>query len=301
MLRSSLDDWVDELLQVELGGRYRLERVLGRGAFAVVFAGTHTWTERPVAVKVLLRTLVIQNPNVTKRFLREAKAAASLRHRHVVDVLDMGEAEDTAYIALELLKGEELSARLERDPRLPAEEALSILLPVLDALHAAHGAGMVHRDVKPGNIFLHHDEREQRVPKILDFGAVRTAYADGETPLTAAGSILGTPHYMAPEQIHGAELGPAADIWSCGVLLFQMLAGQLPFDGPNPTMTLANVVTRHAPSLRSVAPDVPPGIAAAVDVALAKAPDARHADARAFIAALLAGAAEVGIQVPDPR
>ncbi len=299
-MRGASDPWADGLVGVELGGRYKLERVLGRGAFGVVFVGTHTWTERPVAVKVLQHKLAASNPTMAKRFLREAKAAAALRHRNVVDVLDMGEAEGTAFIALELLEGEELSERLKREGRLEVTEALRILLPVLDALHAAHGRGMVHRDVKAENIFL-HDAEGELVPKILDFGTVRTTYENGETPLTEAGAILGTPHYMAPEQITANELTPAADVWSSGVLAFRMLAGQFPFDGPNATIVLANAFTKPAPSLASVAPAVPPGVGDAVDRALAKAPEARHNDMHAFMDALLAGAREVGLDVLDPR
>ncbi|MEZ4335634.1 MAG: serine/threonine-protein kinase [Sandaracinaceae bacterium] len=299
-MRGGSDPWADGLIGKELGGRYRLERVLGRGSFGVVFAGTHTWTERPVAVKVLQLALAASKPTMAKRFLREAKAAAALRHKNVVDVLDMGEAEGTAFIALELLNGEELSERLQRVGRFEVEEALQILLPVLDALHAAHERGMVHRDVKAENIFLHDDEGEL-VPKILDFGTVRTSYSDGETPLTEAGAILGTPHYMAPEQITGNELTGAADVWSCGVLAFRMLSGQFPFDGRNATLVLANAFTKPAPKLGEVAPHVPPGVAAAVDLALAKAPEARHKDMHAFMDALLDGAREVGLNVTDPR
>lgn len=297
---SGTDAWAESLLHKELGGRYRLDRLLGRGSFGVVFAGTHTWTERAVAVKVLQLRVAASNPTMAKRFLREAKAAASLRHRNVVDVLDMGEAEETAFIALELLQGEELSERLKRERMLPLEDVLPILLPVLDALHAAHALGMIHRDVKADNIFLHQQDGEL-CPKILDFGTVKTSYSPNETPLTEAGAILGTPHYMAPEQITAGTLTAAADVWSCGVLAFRMLSGQFPFDGPNPTIVLANVFTKPAPSLATVAPHVPPGVVEAVNVALAKDPQARHKDMHAFMDALLAGAREVGFDPMDPR
>jgi len=300
MRTSSVDAWADSKLGTELGGRYRLDAIIGRGAFSVVYEGTHTWTERPVAVKVLLAYLASSNPTMTKRFLREAKAAAALRHRHVVDVLDMGETEDSAFIVLELLEGETLSQRLERDATIGVEETLRILLPVFDALHAAHERGMVHRDVKADNLYLHHEDGVL-IPKVLDFGTVRTAYQEGETPLTEAGSILGTPHYMAPEQVSSNELSGSADIWSCGVLAFRMLSGRFPFDGPNPTIVLANAFTKPAPALASLAPDVPPGVCDAVDLALAKKPDERHASMHAFIDALRAGAEEVGLDIPDPR
>ncbi len=297
---SRIDTWAESLLGKELDGRYRLDRVLGRGSFGVVFAGTHTWTERPVAVKVLVAQLAASSPTMAARFLREAKAAASLRHRNVVDVLDMGEAEGTAFIALELLEGEPLSARLEREPKLDVPTSLDILLPIFDALHSAHGRGMIHRDVKSENIYLHDDDGTL-VPKILDFGTVRTKYAADETPLTEAGSILGTPHYMAPEQVTGTTLTAAADTYSCGVLAFRMLSGEYPFDGPSPTIVLANAFTKPAPRLASLAPQLPPGVCGAVDLALEKDPKMRHADMHAFMDALLEGAREVGVDIADPR
>ncbi|MBX3275174.1 MAG: serine/threonine protein kinase [Sandaracinaceae bacterium] len=300
MVKRAYEIWAESLLGKVLGERYRLNHVIGRGSFSVVFHATHTWTERAVAVKLLRLDIASSHDAMAKRFLREAKAAAALRHKNVVDVLDMGEAEGTAFIALELLVGEELSVRLAREGRLPLDETLRILLPVFDALHAAHARGMIHRDVKAENVFL-HDEEGELVPKILDFGTVRTAYTEGETPLTEAGAILGTPHYMAPEQITTASVTGKADVWSCGVLAFRMLSGRFPFDGPNPTIVLANAFTQPAPSLASVAPELAPGVVEAVDRALAKSPEARHEDMHAFMDALLAGAREVGLHPVDPR
>jgi len=297
---SSIDTWADSLLGKELDGRYRLDRVLGRGSFGVVFAGVHTWTERPVAVKVLVAKLAASRPTMAARFLREAKAAASLRHRNVVDVLDMGEAEGTAFIALELLVGEPLSDRIARDKKLDVLTTLNILLPILDALHAAHGRGMIHRDVKGENIYLHDDDGAM-VPKILDFGTVQTKYAADETPLTEAGSILGTPHFMAPEQITGTGLTGAADIYSCGVLAFRMLSGAYPFDGATPTIVLANAFTKPAPALASVVPGTARGVAEAIDRALLKDPKDRHDDMHHFMDALISGAREVGVDIADPR
>lgn len=298
-MSESADSWAESLVGTELGGRYRLDEILGRGAFGVVYVGTHTWTERRVAVKVLQAALAKASPTLAKRFLREAKAAASLRHKNVVDVLDMGEDAGTAFLVLELLEGEPLSDRLQREGTIDGRDTLAILLPILDALHDAHGRGMIHRDVKAENIYLHQDEGVL-VPKILDFGTVRTSDA-AEAQLTRQGSLLGTPQYMCPEQIIGRNLTSAADIWSCGVLAFRMLSGRFPFEGETPTMVLANAVTKPAPELTEVAPGVAPGIADAVMRALAKDPASRHADMHAFVGALLGGAREVGIDVPDPR
>ncbi|HEY8428728.1 MAG TPA: serine/threonine-protein kinase [Sandaracinaceae bacterium] len=292
--------WAEKLVGAELAGRYRLDAILGRGSYAVVFRGKHTWTERPVAVKVLGPHLAPYDPTLVKRFLREAKAAAALRHPHVVDVLDMGEAEHTAFLVLELLEGETLAARLAREGALEVELALRILLPLCDALHAAHALSMIHRDVKAENVFL-HEEGGRTVPKLLDFGIVRTAYADGETPLTRRGTLLGTPHYMAPEQVVGRPPTIAVDVWSCGVLAYRMIAGRFPYDAPHPTEVLADIVTKPHPPLATVAPHAPRGVAAAVERALAKDPSARFADVHAFVDALVGGAREVGIELPDPR
>lgn len=301
MAGSGVDAWSAERLGSVVADRYRIERVLGRGATGVVFAGVHTWTDRPVAIKLLHRHAAQDDPTLTERFLREAKAAASLPHPNVVDVLDMGEHEGAPYLVLELLVGEPLDALLGRWGALGVERTIEILAPLLDALHSAHARGMVHRDVKAANIFLHVDDAENEVPKILDFGTVRKNYAAGETPLTRQGDLLGTPHYMSPEQIIGRPVTAKSDVWASGVLAYRMLSARYPFDGPNPTMVLADVATKPHPPLASVAGRLPVGVVDAVELALVKDPEARHADMHAFLDALLEGARAVGMSPADPR
>ena len=298
---SSPDVWADAFLGTTIADRYRLDRLLGRGASGVVFAGAHTWTDRPVAVKLLLLPAAHRDATLVERFMREAKAAASLPHPNVVDVLDMGQHDGMPFLVLELLNGQSLAELLHAEPRLSTARALGILLPVLDALHAAHARGMVHRDVKAENVFLHIDDAGKEVPKILDFGTVRKSYEEGEAPLTAQGSLLGTPQYMSPEQVLAKPVTLLSDVWSSGILAYRMLAGRFPFDGRNPTVVLADMVTKPVPPLGPQAPEAPAGVIAAIERALQKDPSARHADIHVFLGALLEGAREVGIEVRDPR
>ncbi|MCA9611087.1 MAG: serine/threonine protein kinase, partial [Myxococcales bacterium] len=186
----------DDRLGRIIADRYQLDRVIGRGGMGVVYGGQHTWTERPVAVK-LLHSAFADDPTLLKRFFREAKLTAKLRHPNVVEILDMGEDEDgSSFIVLELLEGRSLKAILDGVSRLDVGRAFEILYPVMDALAAAHDLGIVHRDVKPDNVFLAQGFRGSEVPKLLDFGVAKAL--EGTTMMTAAGTTLGTPLYMAP-------------------------------------------------------------------------------------------------------
>lgn len=281
--------------------RYRLERVIAKGGMGVVYAGKHTWTDRPVAVKLLLPDYA-EDPGLLKRFFQEAKTAAGLRHPNVVDVLDMGEDDDgSAFLVLELLEGEPLSVRLERDGTLEAEAALRTLLPIMDALDAVHERGVIHRDLKPANVFLSRAYRGVVVPKLLDFGVAKLL-EDGAVR-TRTGSVLGTPGYMAPEQIQGAsDITAAADVWGIGMVWFRTLAGKLPFTpDPNPTAILMQILSKDLPTLTSVQPTVPAPIARVVDGALRRAPEHRHPNMAAFLDGLIAGADAAGLSIADPR
>ncbi|MBX3275125.1 MAG: serine/threonine protein kinase [Sandaracinaceae bacterium] len=283
-----------------LADRYRLDRILGRGGMGVVYAGVHTWTERPVAVKVL-RADRVGSPELLARFFQEARTAATLRHPNVIDVLDMGEDEDrTAFLVMELLEGENLEERLARAGRLSAEDALALLLPVIDALALAHERGIIHRDLKPENVFLSAAHDGRVVPKLLDFGIAKLL--EGSSVQTQTGSMLGTPGYMAPEQMRGVgALTPAADVWSMGVILFRALAGRLPYaQDPNPTTMILTMLTTEPPRLVDVAPDAPPSVAAAIDLALKRSPDTRHRDMQELCEALIEGARADGIDVEPP-
>jgi len=278
-----------------VGGKYRLERVLGTGAVGTVYGAVHQWTNREVAVK-LLHEQVGDDAMTRQRFLREAQVAAGLKHPNVVDVLDMGDEDGKVYLVMEMLEGESLEARREREGKLSAGEALGLLLPVMDALERAHATGIVHRDLKPDNIFLHRGEGGL-VPKVLDFGiAKRLAATDGLQ--TAVGTVLGTPQYMSPEQAAAeSNVGPTSDIWSIGVVLFELLTGRPPFEGKTRAALMFAIVSGDAPPCASVDPSVPAEVGKAIDRALRNKADERYASMRELADALREAARRDGVQV----
>lgn len=261
-----------------LDGKYKVGLPIASGGMGVVYRGEHTWTGRPVAIKVLLPGLS-SDVDIARRFLTEARASATIRHPNVVDVLDMGRDEDgSLYMVLELLEGRDLDDVIEERRMLSPDEAIAVLVPVLEGLAYAHEKGFVHRDMKPSNVFLSIDGRGVVVPKVLDFGIAK-ALDGGANKTTQTGVIVGTPHYMAPEQASGTGvIGPASDTWSVGVLLFEALSGELPFTGGSPTAILMNVLGKRAPSLKTVAPHLPSELIALVDSMLDPDADARPND-----------------------
>ena len=284
-----------------LAERYRLESILGKGGMGAVYAGTHTWMDRPVAIKVLAPDYA-DSGDVVRRFFQEARVAANLRHPNVVDVLDMGEDDDgVPFLVMERLEGETLAARLRRESKLAVDEALRALVPVLDALAFVHAHGILHRDLKPENVFLAKDFRGRPLTKLLDFGVAKLLENAGQS--TRTGSVLGTPAYMAPEQLRGAkDIASPADVWAMGMILYRTLAGRLPVElGPTPMEALLKIATADMPSLRVHAPDVPPVIAGAVDAALRRDPALRTGSVTELLDALLEGARASGLRVRDPR
>jgi serine/threonine protein kinase len=220
-----------------------------------------------------------------RRFLQEARAAAQLKHPNVVDVLDMGQDDDgTVFLVLELLEGETLKALLKRGALAPHEVAL-LLAPILRAVAAAHAKGVVHRDLKPDNIFLAlgppaPDGHRDTIPKLLDFGIAKVA-SEGDSGSTRTGAMVGTPQYMSPEQVRGdRELGPRADVWSMGVLLHYALTKRMPFNAESAPAVLARVLTERARPIREIAPALPAPLAAVIDRALQHEASARFADMR---------------------
>jgi len=279
----------EERVGTVLAAKYRLDRIIATGGMATVFAGLHAWTERAVAVKILNYEHA-RDPEVVRRFLQEARAAAQLKHPNVVDVLDMGQDQDgTVFLILELLEGETLKAYLKRGA-LGVPEVSSLLVPILRALSAAHAKGVVHRDIKPDNIFLATGPSGEIVPKLLDFGIAKVA--SGDSTSTRTGTMVGTPQYMSPEQVRGErEVGTAADVWSMGVLLHYGLSKKMPFNAESAAAVLARVLTERARPLREVAPEVPDALAVVVDRALQHDPAHRYADMGQMLAALEAGLA----------
>jgi len=277
----------EERLGTRLAGRYDLRAILGRGGMGVVYDAEHVYTRRRVAVK-LLKPAMSADPKRTKRMLREARAAAKLAHEGVVDVLDMGEDEGTMYLVLEHLEGRDLEAELDARGRLPVGEVLALAEVVLGALAKAHASGILHRDVKPSNVFLAMRDG-RRVPTLLDFGLAKARDAE---KVTTTGTVLGTPHYMAPEAAAAdEELGPAADVWSTAVMLYECLGGRRPFEGPTPSAVLMNVLRKEAPRLKL---DEAPAVAAVVMRGLSKG-TARIRDAVELREALRDAAREDGV------
>ncbi|MFW6050822.1 MAG: serine/threonine-protein kinase [Myxococcota bacterium] len=286
----------EERIGSYIAGRYRLDSILGEGGMGVVYAGTHTWTDRRVAVKILSAEFA-RNETVVQRFLQEARTAASLRHPSVVDVLDMGEdADGTVFLVLELLEGEPLVDLIEREGPLDPARTLDLLIPIMRALEAAHRRGVVHRDIKPDNIFVTPDEHGQPVTKLLDFGIAKVI--ESASTNTATGSVIGTPYYMSPEQAAGSsDVGPASDVWSMGVVLYQCLSNDLPFDGPNPTAVLLAIATGKAPALGTVAPSVPKALTTAIDRSLEHDRRVRYERMSELIDALVGAAQAAGVPV----
>jgi len=257
----------------ELGGRYRLRAFLAAGGMGAVWAAEDVVLGRPVAVKLLGEWLA-GDPVAAERLRREARAAARLVHPNVARVLDLGEQDGRPYLVMELLEGESLAAVIRRSGPLAPAEAAQIAGAVADALHAAHQAGVVHRDVKPGNLFL----TAGGDVKVLDFGIAAAAW---EASLTG-GELIGTAAYLAPERALGREATPAADVYALGVVLYEMLSGRPPFSGEDGmALASAHIHARPVP-LRQAAPWVPAPLAVACERALAKDPAERPASAAAF-------------------
>jgi serine/threonine-protein kinase len=256
-----------------LGGRYRVGALLAAGGMGEVWAARDLLLDRAVAVKVLGGALA-GDGRAAERLRREARAAGRLEHPNIARVLDLGEQDGRPYLVMELLEGESLAARLDRAGPMAPAEAVRVVAAVADALEAAHRAGVVHRDVKPGNVFLTADGEV----KVLDFGI---ASAAGEASLTT-GDLLGTAAYLAPERVLGHRATPAADVYSLGVVLYELLAGRRPYEATSDIALAMAHVTADAPPLDRVAPAAPPALVAACAQAMAKDPSARPPSAAAL-------------------
>ncbi|HST72715.1 MAG TPA: protein kinase [Kocuria rosea] len=266
----------DPLTGTVLEGRYELGPRIARGGTAAVYRAVDTRLERTVAVK-LMHPHLAEDPAAADRFMREARAAAKLSHPHVVSVLDQGRAPDgLPYLVMELVEGSTLRDLLHERGALTAREALEVLDPVLDGLAAAHRAGLVHRDVKPENVLI---GRTGRVT-VADFGLTRAV--DQNTP---TGTVLGTVGYAAPELVAGRAVDARSDVYSAGIVLFELLAGRRPFVGAPLAVARAHV-EGAVPDVRSLAPGVPPAVALLVARATAREPARRPADAGRLLAEL---------------
>ena len=264
-----------------LAGQYAVEREIGRGGMGVVYYGRDLNLDRPVAIKTLPAALAA-DARVRQRFLREARTAALLSHPNIVPIYRADELGGCVFFAMGFVDGESMAQRLSAEPagRLPAKAVLEALRDVALAPGYAHAQGVVHRDVKPENILI---ERNGGRAMVTDFGIARLAEAQ---PLTATGQLLGTVYYMSPEQISGEPVDGRSDIYSLGVLGFHALSGRYPFDSEMASAVLVAHVTKTAPSLGSVAPDVPAALASIIDRCLAKDPAARFQTCGEMVPAL---------------
>ncbi len=276
--------------------RYDLSRIIGQGSSAVLFAGRDRALDREVVVKVMRPDGALSGAAERERFRLEALTLARLRYPNLVEVYDVGETSDgVPFVVMELLRGESLAERLARTPSIAADEALAIVLPLMGALACVHEVGVIHRDVKPANVFLQSSGAGSFVPKLLDFGIAK---ADMHQGLTSSGLALGTPAYMAPELARGEGLGPQTDVWAVGVMLFRMLSGRLPFEGNTAAGVLWNATQGGSLSLVTQAPHVDRALAVSVERALVPDLSRRHADMRAFAESLTRTARRAGIALP---
>jgi serine/threonine protein kinase len=255
------------MAQHVLGGRYRLQRPLARGAMATVWRARDTRLDRNTAVKVLDPGWRA-DPVAVERLRREAQSVARLAHRNIVGMYDFDVAGDAAYLVMELVEGRSVNELLEVRRRLPVGQAISIAAQVCDALAAAHAAGLVHRDIKPSNILVDL----AGVVKVCDFGIALFQRAVCRAALTGAGAVVGTCQYMAPEQAAGEPVDGRADLYAVGCVLYAMLAGGPPFDGPNPMDVLDLHLNALPVRLRAYRDDLPPELDRLVGRLLAKDP-----------------------------
>ncbi|MFO0762141.1 MAG: serine/threonine-protein kinase [Byssovorax sp.] len=251
-----------------IDGKYRVERILGEGGMGFVIAATHLQLGSAVAIK-LVRAEAARHAEALARFQREARVAAQLRSNHVARVTDVGALpEDQGglpYMVLEYLEGTDLTAVIKQRAPLPVDEAVTYLVEACEAVDEAHGLGIVHRDLKPGNLFLARRARGRPTIKVLDFGISSVAAGEADVRLTNTGTVMGTPRYMAPEQMLDAHRADQrSDIWALGVILYELLTGTVPFPGNTFGQIHERILTTEAPSLRTRRPDVPPELDAIV-------------------------------------
>ena len=253
-------------------GRYQVEKELGKGAMGVVYLGKDPKIGRVVAIKTLALSQEFEGDaldDARERFFREAETAGRLQHQNIVTIFDAGEEHDLAYIAMEFLKGKDLVGFCKEGHLLPVPLVLSIIARVAQALAYAHGQNVVHRDIKPANIMY---ERESDTVKVTDFGIARIT----DSSRTKTGLVLGTPSFMSPEQIAGKKVDGRSDLYSLGVMLFQMLTGMLPFRGDSMAALMYNIANTPAPDIRLARQDLPAKVASIVALALEKHVEKRY-------------------------
>src|SRR4030088_2546054 len=266
------------LLGTQLSGRYRLDEKIGAGGMSTVYRARDLTLERDVAVKLMHREIAADSDHL-ERFRREARAVAQLSHPHIVGVIDAGEDEGRPYIVFEYVEGETLKERIRRLGRLPVTEAVAYAIEIARALGAAHARHIVHRDVKPQNVLID----EEGSAKVTDFGIARTLDEEG---LTADGRVLGTTDYVSPEQALGQPVTGQSDLYSLGIVLYEMLTGEVPFKGENQVAVAMKHVREEIPDVQGKRPEVSAALAAVLDTATAKRQEDRYANDAELIADL---------------
>jgi eukaryotic-like serine/threonine-protein kinase len=299
-----MPEWIGKTI-----GKVRIEKLLARGGMAEVYLGSHLNLERPVAIK-LLHSFIEEEPLLLDRFQREAKVVAGLRHSNIVQIFDFDTVDGHPYIVMEYLRGPTLGSYLRhlhhRKKRIPAEQVARLLNELSIALDYAHAQGVIHRDIKPGNIMLHNNSDDISLEKpltdevevvITDFGLVRIMNA---TTQTASGTVSGTPAYMSPEQARGDPTDHRTDIYSLGIVLYEMLAGRVPFEADSTLTVLHMQIHTPPPPI----PGISPQVQQVIDRALAKNPDDRYQSSRElamdYYRAIGIGAQPATPTVPDP-
>src|SRR5436305_2559641 len=266
------------ILGTTLSGRYRLEARIGAGGMSTVYRALDGTLQRQVALKLLNREVATDSDQL-ERFRREARAVAQLSHPHIVGVIDAGEDEGRPYIVFEYVEGETLKERIRRMGRLPISEAVTYAIEIARALGVAHARHIVHRDVKPQNVLID----EEGSAKVTDFGIARTLDEEG---LTADGRVLGTTDYVSPEQALGQPVTGQSDLYSLGVVVYEMLTGDVPFKGENQVAVAMKHVREEMPDVQHKRPEISAALAAVVDTATAKRQEDRYANDAELIADL---------------
>jgi serine/threonine protein kinase len=280
-----------------VASRYRVGELVGQGGSGLIYDAVDITTGQAVAVKTLNADL-LSHPSAVARYHREARAAAGIGHPNICSVLDVGQLPDERpFLVMELLTGRTLADRIREEGAMPFPQVLSILTQTLSALEAAHAKKIVHRDIKPDNVFLTDRIRGVLAVKLLDFGIAKSLDENAELSLTRTGMVVGTPYYMAPEQARGEKLDHRVDLYSCGVMLYEMLTGRRPYHATNYNALMLQVLTVPPPDPSHLRPAVPSGFVSIVFKAMSKDKADRYPDARAFLSDLweLQGAVAAGL------
>lgn len=275
------------LVGTVIANKYMVERLLGAGGMGLVFLAHHIDLARPVAVKLIRRELM-ETESIAERFLREARAAARIQSEHVGRVLDVGRLESgEPFIVMEYLEGLDLAERLLQQRRFAPEEAVDLILEAGEAIAEAHQSQIVHRDLKPENLFLARQPDGASIVKVLDFGISKQLGEPSQRVLTSPSTALGSPQYMAPEQMEGVHVDVRADIWALGSIVYEMVCGRKAFEGETLAQVCVQVLSGKVTPVRELAPDVPVGLAVAIEQCLQQQKSERFDNMSAFATALM--------------